>query len=69
MASHRIGPNWTIQVRETTHRREPGWLVCGTSPRGKSIKIFTPDEPVAQHIARKVRAGQEIGLVDFEGQS
>lgn len=57
-----------IQVRRKTYRGTDGWLIVGRpDPRSHArVSIFTETETSARRIAAKVRAGQEIGLVDYE---
>jgi len=55
-----------IQVRETNYRGEDGYLICGKSPRGHRVSIFTATEGSAQRIAAKVKAGEDITSADFE---
>lgn len=55
-----------IQVRAYTYRGRAGWRISGRPPGdNRAVSIFTVTRESADHIARKVRAGESIDLADF----
>lgn len=54
-----------LQIRESTYRGEDGFLICGRDAYGRRAKVFTTTRASAEHIRRKLKAGEEIGVEDF----
>lgn len=54
-----------IQVRPSVYRRKSGYTISGLNPRGQRISIFTETRASANHIAAKVRRGEDVTLPDF----
>jgi len=57
-----------VQVRRTTYRGTPGYLICGRTPQrpnGWGVSIFTRTKRSAERIRRKVNRGEQTTLADF----
>lgn len=64
---HTEGVAEMIQVRTYTYRGKDGYCISGrTSGDSRRVSIFTESRSSADHIARKVRAGEDINLSDFD---
>lgn len=55
----------TIQVRPSKYRHRDGYSITGTDKLGRHISIFTETRASANHIAAKVRRGEDVELADF----
>lgn len=55
-----------IQVRMSAYRGKAGFTISGTSARGHHVKVFTLTRTSADRIAKKLRAGEDIEIGDFE---
>lgn len=53
-------------VRTSVHRGKSGFLVYGKDTHNLRIRIFTESQSSAQHIQKKIRAGKEIDVKDFD---
>ena len=56
-----------LQIRQTTYRNEPGFLVCGKHSNSGifGTAIFTKTRKSAELIRDKVKRGENIKLQDF----
>jgi hypothetical protein len=57
-----------LQIRPSVYRDREGFSITGRDGVGHRISIFTETRSSAEHIRRKVRAGEETTLSDFEPQ-
>lgn len=48
-----------ISVRPGTYRREEGWFVSGTDPRGRQVKVFVRNEDTARSLKDAIKAEDE----------
>lgn len=55
-----------IQIRKSTYRDRKGFLISGTDPKGRRVKIFAEQRAVAERIRAKVKAGGDIHTEDFK---
>lgn len=55
-----------IQVRRTTYRGTPGYLICGRDPRDRKLSIFTLTLSSARKIQARVRRDERIEPEDWE---
>jgi hypothetical protein len=55
-----------ISVRRSVYRNKNGFIVTGRDDQGRHISIFAETYEVAQHIADKVRRGEQTTVADFQ---
>lgn len=55
-----------LQVRHSHYRGKNGFTICGHTPSGHQIRIFTVGIISAERIRNKLNSGEAVGIEDFE---
>lgn len=54
-----------VSVRAAKYRDKSGFKIAGMDARGRRVSIFAETREAAEHIAKKVRGGEEVTVADF----
>lgn len=68
------GTGRVVQIRRKRYRGKYGWLVLGYAKRQRGepfadwwhVSIFTETRTSAEKIRKRVKAGEDVQLADFE---